>query len=171
MSVAALSQYTTPITPKESPWIQRSGSPSQEPAPSVVPSTVAKKSDVKKKRRTPPSRKLIRHVLRARAEAVRALVSFFAQLEKGPSEERRVISSEHLAKLYGGNDDGRRNSREVISFLRKRGASVAGLEDTISVEGEWAADALSTEWEGESSDVGRDDDLVWVPPGSTSGKD
>lgn len=104
------------------------------------------KEGKKQKRRKPPSRKLIRHVLRARAEAVRALVSFFAQLERSPEQHGR------------------------ITFLRNRGASIVGLEDSISIEGEWAADVLSSEFDSDAGvGSGRDEDLVWVPS-SSSGK-
>lgn len=93
---------------------------------------------------------LIRHVLRARVEAVKALVAFIAHIEKGPQEERRVKSSKHLAELYGNAQEGWRNGREIVSFLRKRGATIAGLEDSIRFEGEWVGEAVSSDWEGES---------------------
>jgi hypothetical protein len=103
------------------------------------------------------------HVLRARAEAVKALVSF-AQLEKG-SEEPRVRSSIHLVELNGRDQEGRRYAREVVLFLRQRGARIVGLENSINVEGEWLANPVSSDWEGEASDAGaaRDDDVIWVP--------
>jgi glycerol-3-phosphate O-acyltransferase / dihydroxyacetone phosphate acyltransferase len=163
MPVAALSQYTTPVIPPESAILQKYKKTEAEPAPSVVPASDESK-DRRNRRRKAPSRKIIRHVLRARAEAVKALVSFFAQLEKG-SEEPRVRSSIHLAELYGRDQEGRRYAREVVQFLRHRGARIVGLENSINVEGEWLANPVSSDWEGETSDAGavRDDDVIWVP--------
>ena len=151
LAVSALGQYTTPFIPPENPWVQPRAN-SDEPAPSVVLSP----PDRGKRRRKAPSRRLIRHVLRARVEAVKALVAFIAHIEKGASEERRVKSSQHLAELYGNGQEGWRNGREIVSFLRKRGATIAGLEDSIRFEGEWVGGAVSSDWEGENSDVKED---------------
>ncbi|KXN90629.1 Glycerol-3-phosphate O-acyltransferase 2 [Leucoagaricus sp. SymC.cos] len=105
--------------------------------------------------RRPPSRKLVRHVLRARAEAVRALAAFFKQLQcEGP--EKKVYASAHLARVHGGGtvmhtnmegieeEEGWRYGREVIEFLRSRGARIP-MSENIRIEGEWAA--LSSEKE------------------------
>lgn len=89
----------------------------------------------------------MRHVLRARAEAVRSLASFIARLEAGPAE-KRVHASVHLARVYGGVENstepsdtnhiiGWRRAHEVVSYLRVRGAKIATLERGI--EGDWAA--------------------------------
>ena len=89
----------------------------------------------------------MRHVLRARAEAVRSLASFIAHLEAGPAE-KRVRASVHLARVYGGVESssgpsetsrtiGWRRAHEVVSYLRARGAKIAALERGI--EAEWAA--------------------------------
>jgi glycerol-3-phosphate O-acyltransferase/dihydroxyacetone phosphate acyltransferase len=123
----------------------------------------------------------MRHVLRARAEAVRALAAFFEQLEK-EDNEKHVRASAHLARVYGGWVDeakeqqatlegaeptvGWRSAKEVAGFLRKRGAKIPTLVRSVCIEGEWAA--LSSEGEGspayEDSDAGleRDDSAVWV---------
>jgi len=158
---SALGQYTTPFIPPENPWVQPRAN-GDEPAPSVVPSPPNRG----KRRSKAPSRKLIRHVLRARVEAVKALVAFIAHLEKGAPEERRVNSSKHLAELYGNGQEGWRNGREIVSFLRKRGAATTGLEDSIRFEGEWVGETLSSDWSGENSDV-KEDDLVWIPSSSS----
>lgn len=157
----ALGQYTTPFIPPENPWVQPRANP-DEPAPSAVLSPPHRG----KHRRKTPSRRLIRHVLRARAEAVRVLVTFIAHIEKGAPEERRVKSSRHLAELHGNGEEGWRNGREVIAFLKKRGATIAGLEETIRFEGEWVGETVSSDWEGETSDA-REDDLVWIPSSSS----
>lgn len=162
LAVSALGQYTTPFIPPENPWVQPRAN-ADEPAPSVVLSPPHRG----KRRRKAPSRRLIRHVLRARAEAVKALIAFIAHIEKGVPQEGRVKSSEHLAGLYGNGEEGWRNGREIISFLRKRGASIAGLEESIRFEGEWIGETMSSDWEGETGDA-REDDLVWVPSASVS---
>lgn len=187
MSLAALKQYTTPLTPPESPWVTRvkngqakASTSTLESTPTPTPALAPSDRDAKGRRRHPPSRRLVRHVLRARAEAARALASFFAQLEK--SDATRVRASAHLARLYGGTIDvavvaheptsegvavrrevtGWRSAREVVAFLRQRGAKIASLEHEI--EGDWAA--LSSDGEGDSSDTvpDKDEDIIWVPP-------
>jgi len=159
---SALGQYTTPFIPPENPWVQPRTN-TDEPAPSIVPSPPHRG----KHRRKAPSRRLIRHVLRARVEAVKALVALIAHIEKGSPEERRVKSSKHLAEMYGNGQEGWRNGKEIVSFLRERGATIAGLEDSIRFEGEWVGEAVSSDWEGETSDV-KEDDLVLVPSSSSS---
>lgn len=159
---SALGQYTTPFVPPANPWVQPRAN-GDEPAPSLALSPPHRG----KHRRKAPSRKLIRHVLRARVEAVKALVAFIAHIEKGASDERRVKSSKHLAELYGNGEEGWRNGREIVSFLRKRGATIAGLEDTIRFEGEWVGETASSDWDGETSDAKEDGDLVWVPSSSS----
>jgi len=163
LAVSALGQYTTPFIPPENPWVQPR-TDGDEPAPSVVLSPPHRG----KHRRKAPSRRLIRHVLRARVEAVKALVAFIAHIEKGAPEERRVKSSKHLADVYGNGQEGWRNGREIVSYLRKRGATVAGLEDSIRFEGEWVGEAVSSDWDGETSDYAKEDDLVWVPSSSSN---
>ena len=122
----------------------------------------------------------MRHVLRARAEAVRAIASFFAALD-AENDEKDVLASVHLARQFGrveeirtkregeqGFDNemmetkGYRRAKEVSAFLRARGAKIPALE-LEEIEGDWA---LSSEDESTSiqSDKGEgDDELVWVP--------
>jgi len=100
-------------------------------------------------------------------EAVKALVAFIAHIEKGAPGERRVKSSQHLAKLYGDGQEGWRNGKEIVSFLRKRGATIAGLEDSIRFEGEWVGESASSDWEGENSDGVKEDGVVWIPSSSS----
>jgi glycerol-3-phosphate O-acyltransferase/dihydroxyacetone phosphate acyltransferase len=100
------------------------------------------------------------------------LAEFFEQLERSPSG-KRVRASAHLARMYGdpnidderqndatheGEDLGEkpmgwRSAKEVVAFLRKRGAKIPTLGRRI--EDEWAA--LSSEGEGEGSAVGDSD--------------
>ncbi|TBU25160.1 glycerol-3-phosphate-acyltransferase [Dichomitus squalens] len=205
LSLSAVAQYTVPRIPPENPWIDRSkakatsrpvtpalsspsvtGGPAESPASSTPTSTPAGPSTSAGsgpgRRRRPPSHRLIRHVLRARVEAAKALASLFAQLERAP-EGKHVCASVHLAQAFGGyvetpkepsretsagvetvpEPQGWRSAREVVAFLRSRGAKFRALE--ARVEGDWAA--LSSEGEGYESEgvsTSEMDDIVWVPP-------
>ena len=176
LSLAALSQYTTPPVPPESPWVEQSNRSSTPDLP-----TQAAEPPVVLKRKRPATRRIMRHVLRARGEAVRALASFFAALED-TGENKQVVASAHLARRFGWVDEvkvdmeahgqgpveaevqGYRHAREVILFLRSRGAKIATLEREI--EGGWAG-ALVSEEEGtpveSEAGEGEEDDIVWVP--------
>lgn len=173
LSLAALAQYTTPHIPAESPWINRSLS-----SASSLPAQVKEPSILSRKR--PASRMIMRHVLRARAEAVRAVASFFAALD-AEGDEKDVLASVHLARQFGrveevkskGEDGqdfdneavetkGYRRAREISAFLRARGAKIPALERE-EIGGEWT---LSSEEEGasiQSEKCEGDEDLVWVP--------
>ncbi|KAG1829658.1 hypothetical protein EV424DRAFT_1526312 [Suillus variegatus] len=155
LSLSALSQYTTPL----------------HRLPMSRPVRIAS-------RRRPSSRRIMRHLLRARGEAVKALAEFLTTLEAS-GEEKSVIASIHLAKRFGwveensptsladdgGDSDpvtdarGYRRAREVIAFLRSRGAKIATLDRKI--EGDWA---LSSDEDGTAGESEKDEeDLVWVP--------
>ena len=133
----------------------------------------------KKKHHRPPTRRIVRHVLRARIEAAKSLKSLFEQLERA-TDGKRVRASSHLARAFGGVVDpdgtpkhtadavewveeprGWRSAKEVVAFLRRRGAKIAQLEDKVA--GDWAAlssEGEFTEMDGES-DAGAD--IVFVP--------
>lgn len=112
-------------------------------------------------------------MLRTRVEAVKALASFFDQLERMKGS-RQLKASPHLAKMYGSfthasahgttADDvnlpveGWRDVHEVIRFLKERGAKIPSL----GLEDDWAA--LSSEGEGYSSPVEETDSMVWETP-------
>jgi glycerol-3-phosphate O-acyltransferase / dihydroxyacetone phosphate acyltransferase len=67
LSLAALSQYTTPRIPPANPWIDRP----LKAAAAVVPAAVEEPPvQAPPNRKPPPPRRMMRHVLRARAEAV-----------------------------------------------------------------------------------------------------
>jgi glycerol-3-phosphate O-acyltransferase/dihydroxyacetone phosphate acyltransferase len=160
LSLTALSQYTSPRVPPENPWIDRSKTTSPSP---VTPGTTDEKNSsnsVKDQaRRRPPSRRIVRHVLRARIDAIRALANFFDQLERN-EYGKKIRASTHLARLYGfvvesddlaGNPAGWRRVREVIEFLKTRGAKVPTAREDI--EG-WVVSSSSgdeystTDWRG-----------------------
>ncbi|GLB37088.1 putative phosphate acyltransferases [Lyophyllum shimeji] len=173
LSLAALSQYTTPPPRKENPWLDKPKTPEQgsrstspstvspgtaSPAPASISRTIVPMEEPPVKtrpKRRPPSRRLVRHVLRARVEAVKALAIFFDHLQRAPPSAR-VKASEHLARSYGHLVDvkmsesgetelqGWRDVSEVVAFLKRRGAKIPAL-GLGPVEGEWAA--LSSEGE------------------------
>ena len=154
--------------PPENPWIDR---PKTTPPPSVTPGTIDGKncSNVAEDqaKRRPPSRRIVRHVLRARIDAIRALATFFDQLERD-EYGKKIRASTHLARLYGfvvesDGLTGWRRVREVIEFLKTRGAKVPAAREDI-IEG-WAVSSSSgdeystTDWRGsELNPTGKDSD-------------
>ncbi|KAJ7782487.1 hypothetical protein DFH07DRAFT_935585 [Mycena maculata] len=176
-SLAALAPYTTPVVPKESEFINKpvsSAPDSPTPAPAVLPPTPEvgnmEPPVAARPKRRPPSRRIMRHVLRARVEAVKALAEFFEQLQRQSAQSRaqggyRVHASLHLAHLYGGvevvqapkvegegvagdaSEKGWREVGEVIAFLKNRGAKIPLMKHE-QIEGEWAA--LSSDAEGDA---------------------
>ncbi|KAJ2931481.1 hypothetical protein H1R20_g5595, partial [Candolleomyces eurysporus] len=171
LSLSALSQFMTPKTPAPNPWIERPRGPAKSESgdtPLVRSSSLTdlqlqKEPPVKTRAsRRPPSRRLVRHVLRARVEAVNALASLFDQLEEAGSQ-KRIRSSPHLAQTfgetivaqtvaegageYGGSSEateGYRAVKEVVAFLRQKGAKIPTLRHG-RIQGNWAA--LSSEGE------------------------
>ena len=135
MSLSAVGQYMSPRAPAPNPWVERPA----EPMPTVE-SEPEGTSVGKKRGRRPPSRRLVRHVLRARVEAVNALAGFLDQLST-ESATKRVYSSKHLAERYGDSNESRYAS-EVLAFLQKRGAVLPTLNDG----------PLRDRWAGSSDD-------------------
>lgn len=148
-SLTALAQYTATPIPPANVWITGNsqvlaGGVTTEPPVSPQPYRT----------RRPRSGRVMRHVLRARAEASRSLASFISQLETGPAD-KRVRASVHLARVYGGVESttgtsdissteeslptfiGWRHAHEVVSYLRGHGAKIAALERGIEIE--WVA--------------------------------
>ena len=148
-SLTALAQYTATPIPPANQWVTGN---SRVPAGGVA--TEPPVSQQPYRARRPRSGRVMRHVLRARAEASRSLASFIGQLETGPAD-KRVRASVHLARVYGGVESttgasdissteessptfvGWRHAHEVVSYLRGHGAKVAALER--SIEAEWVA--------------------------------
>ncbi|KAG5653047.1 hypothetical protein H0H81_002564 [Sphagnurus paluster] len=183
LSLTALSQYTTPPPPRINPWVQRPQTPQQTsnahsmtntssasasaPGSAVPPAEPPVKT---RSKRRPPSRRLVRHVLRARVEAVKALAVFFSHLRSAPPATH-VKASTHLAHLYGHVTEikdpetdaplvqGWRDVHEAVRFLQQRGAKIPSIE-MAAVEGQWAA--LSSD--GEDYTTTEDSEPpVWVP--------
>lgn len=175
LSLAALAQYKTPHIPAESPWIERKRlSTLSLPAQATEP-------PVNFRRTRPAWGRIMRHVLRARGEAVRAIASFFAQLvTQGDGKE--VVASLHLARRFGWVEEvetasegsessadekietkGYRRISEVIAFLKSKGAKIPVLEQE-EIEGHWDVALSSEEGTPTPSDSGDgDESLVWVP--------
>ena len=186
LSLGALSQFMTPKTPPPNPWIERTRGPAKSEtgdtplvrSSSLTDLQLQKEPPVKTRAsRRPPSRRLVRHVLRARVEAVNALASLFDQLEEAGSQ-KRIRSSSHLAQAFGGTivaqtvaegagngsnseaTEGYRAVKEVVSFLRQKGAKIPTLRHG-RFEGNWAA-ALSSEGE-EYTTSDEKEEPVWAP--------
>jgi len=85
VSLHVLSQCMALERPPENPWIERTGKVSDSEGSDGMVSGVCKGKRV----RRPPSRRLVRHVLRARVEAVSALGAFLREVEMG--EEGGII--------------------------------------------------------------------------------
>jgi len=136
LSSTALSPYTKPPTPPESPWIDRPRSPNNASDTDANGEAGSKRQeDVIVENcppRRPPSRRLVRHVLRSRVEAMNALAGFFDHLTRARVDEK-VKASPHLAKKFGGitvkvdllgvtdeqeTIEGWRYAAEVITFLQ-----------------------------------------------------
>ncbi|PPQ85479.1 hypothetical protein CVT24_008533, partial [Panaeolus cyanescens] len=153
LSLAALSPYTQPRIPAESPWVERKPKKTTKEEEEVKSSgglefSLQEEPPVKSKSiRRPPSRRLVRHVLKSRVEAMNALAAFFDHLGQD-SWNKRVRTSGHLARIYGGTvsengEEGWRTAGEIVNFLKKRGAKIptlgkGRLEDSwaLSSEGE-----------------------------------
>ncbi|KAF8798742.1 glycerol-3-phosphate-acyltransferase [Phlegmacium glaucopus] len=146
LSLTALSQYTKPPMPPANPWIDRPRTPNNT---SVTDEKVGGKTESKRQEevivenrppRRPPSRQLVRHVLRSRVEAMNALAGFFDQLACAGAG-KQVKASPHLAKRFGGrtssDEEGWRYGAEVMTFLQKRGANIPTLRQG-PLEDEWA---------------------------------
>ncbi|KAG5715948.1 Glycerol-3-phosphate O-acyltransferase 2 [Termitomyces sp. T112] len=172
LSIAALSQYTTPAPPKENPWIEKPKTPDQlsrSSSPSPLSSGSSSPTSISgvvntggeplakiRSTRRPPSRRLVRHVLKARVEAVKAFAIFLDNLLRAPPSTH-VKASVHLARSYGhlaevkSTDSdtvevcGWRDVHEIVQFLKQRGANIPVMQ-LSAFDGEWAA--LSSEGEG-----------------------
>lgn len=177
LSLAALSQYTSPNTPPENPWVDRPKTPAQNSETSnceLSPSAASSSKPITlingkptnepvaraKSKRRPPSRRIVRHVLRARIEAAKALSSLFDHLERTP-QPTDIKASVHLAQIYGYltegvksevtgelEYEGRRNVHEMIGFLTRKGGKIPTLKQT-GIEGEWAA--MTSEADGDGN--------------------
>jgi glycerol-3-phosphate O-acyltransferase / dihydroxyacetone phosphate acyltransferase len=169
--LAALAQYTVPLIPPENPWVER------KPEPTPAAPTLTTIADAKtRRRRKAPTRRLVRHVLRARTDAVRALAGLLTYLET-EAPQRQLVAAPHLARAYGGRvqsvppsgaaseidavEKGVRSAGEVVRFLRAKGARVAGLEEPI--EGDWVSLSPGELSPGSGLDSEREEP-TWVAP-------
>jgi len=176
LGAAALKPYMKPRTPPPSPWVARptgaSKSSTSTPDPQPQPESRRQRG------RKPASRRMIRHVLRARLDAARSLATFLGEVERSGSMLR---ASAHLALMFRGrlgqdgvsgvshdessdtglepteagiraqnppNRTGWRSAREVVGFLRARGARMATLVQSANAD--WAV--ASSEGEDEADE-------------------
>ncbi|KIY68481.1 glycerol-3-phosphate-acyltransferase [Cylindrobasidium torrendii FP15055 ss-10] len=158
LSLNALAQYTTPVLPKENPWIERpkkeeeASTPVQD-LPKLLPddpNLLVNEPPAKlRRKRRPQTRRIMRHLLRARVEAVKAVASLFDQLERSGSA-KRLRSSAHLARRFGWMDgaQGMRSAAEVIQYLIVRGAKIPAIRSSAD-DADWVA--LSSDGEGTST--------------------
>lgn len=147
----------------------------------------AKDSGKVKASRRPPTRRLIRHVLRARTEAARQLGAFLKRIDR-PGV--RVSASEHMVDIFGGGYEslhtqdpsevegfptGWRDGKEVMKYLKSKGARFERLYLEEDEQGyEWAALQSDTELSplespgsGSGSASGNEskaEDMDWVAP-------
>ncbi|KAF9566800.1 glycerol-3-phosphate-acyltransferase [Agrocybe pediades] len=173
LSSSALSQYTKPRIPPVSPWIDRPASQNPGPADnssmaSNAPTVAHTEPPVKARTpRRPPSRRLVRHVLRLRVEAVNALAAYFDHLAR-TGRDKKVKASPHLARMYGGqvqdgaSTEGWRYASEIITFLKKRGADIPTLGQG-PLRDDWA---LSSEGEGYTTGE-EAEEQTWIPSSSS----
>lgn len=168
LSLSALTPYTIPLTPLENPWIKKYRTPptqSEVNSPVTSPTTPVASNDSRsdsattvnntsvpadcvttnssstprKKPPRTPSRRLIRHVLRARSKAAFELASFFTQLENA-SPSKKVYASPHLARRFGGGLNDTSSDRKDFTFLPN--SSSASLSEEHANIGSGTAHAV-----------------------------
>ncbi|CAE6438453.1 hypothetical protein ACGC1H_006980 [Rhizoctonia solani] len=168
LSGTAVEPWTKPREPPANEWVKPSGTDSKKPAAETKPGTggVANIKPTPSRPQTrPASRGLVRHVLRARLHASRALASYLEELQHSdrllPAAHRILELDAGLsAKL--GDDEAlpRRHAIAVIDYLRGKGAKIAQLSHKDSSD--WAA--LSSDGEFDTPREERSEELTWVPP-------
>ncbi|KAJ1304729.1 hypothetical protein OPQ81_005867 [Rhizoctonia solani] len=179
LSTTAVEPWTKPRERPANEWIKPSPSDNKPPAvdtktgeaggiPNVTPSSSTSTTRPKGKRR-PASRGLIRHVLRARVHASRALANYLEELQRS---DRLLLATQPIpeldiglsAKLDDDQEIPRRRSLAVIDYLRGKGAKIAQLSHRDSSD--WAA--LSSDGEFDTPRDERSENLTWVPPQSSA---
>ncbi|KAF8608633.1 hypothetical protein BDV93DRAFT_518712 [Ceratobasidium sp. AG-I] len=167
LSRSAVEPWTKPRERPPNQWLQ----PTQKP--DDAPQTTPPSPGPKKKR--PASRSLIRHVLRARLDASRALASYLEELQR---LDRLVLASQYVPgldqgtrvptdKVHGDSNAttglaaSKRSAVAAIEYLRSKGARIAQLSNRDATD--WAA--LSSDGELDTPFDDRSE-LIWVPPQS-----
>ncbi|CUA66700.1 hypothetical protein RSOLAG22IIIB_00145 [Rhizoctonia solani] len=168
LSGTAVEPWTKPREPPANEWLNPSPKDSKPPAetkPAETGGVAAVKPTPSRPGKRPASRGLIRHVLRARLHASRALANYLEELQRSdrllPATERIFELDVGLsAKLDDEEVLPRRHALAVIDFLRSKGAKIAQLNHKDSSD--WAA--LSSDGEFDTPREERSDELTWVPP-------
>lgn len=164
LSRSAVEPWTKPRERPPNQWLQSTQKPDSAPE-ATPPSPLPKK-------KKPASRSLIRHVLRARLDASRALSSYLEELQRS---DRLVVASQYVpgldqeervptdkvheeSKATTGLLASKRSAVVAIEYLRKKGARIAQLSNRDATD--WAA--LSSDGELDTPFDDRSE-LVWVP--------
>lgn len=170
LSSSAVEPWTKPRERPANQWLQPTEKTETTPKASPPPSPRPKG----KKR--PASRSLIRHVLRARLNATRALANYLEELQRS---DRLILASQHVPGLDEGmrvpvnkvrvDSDTtvglaatKRPAMTAIAYLRSKGAKIAQL--SVKDTSDWAA--LSSDGEFDTPYDDRSEGLIWVPPQS-----
>jgi glycerol-3-phosphate O-acyltransferase/dihydroxyacetone phosphate acyltransferase len=173
LSGAAVEPWTKPRERPANQWIQPT--PKSDEAANT-PKVISVSSPRPKGKKRPASRSLIRHVLRARLNASRALASYLEELQRS---DRLIIASQYVPsldeetrvpvnKVLGDSSTSvgmgvpKRSAMSAITYLRTKGAKIAQLSARDTSD--WAA--LSSDGEPETPYDDRSEDLVWVAPRS-----
>lgn len=176
LSSAAVEPWTKPRERPANEWVKSTESkpPVAETKPGEaggVPNVAPPKptSTRPKGKKRPASRGLIRHVLRARLHASRALASYLEELQRSdrllPTTQRVPELDVGLsAKLGDDQELPRRHALAVVDYLRGKGAKIAQLSHRDSSD--WAA--LSSDGEFDTPRDERTENLTWVPPQSSA---
>lgn len=176
LSTTAVEPWTKPRARPVNEWVKPSPNDSKTLAvetkhdeaggvPKVAPPKPT--STRPKGKKLPASRNLIRHVLRARVRASRALADYLDELQRS---DRLLVATQRVpeldvglsAKLSGDQPLPRRHAVSVVDYLRGKGAKIAQLSHRDSSD--WAA--LSSDGEFDTPRDERSEELTWVPPRS-----
>ncbi|CAE6483869.1 unnamed protein product [Rhizoctonia solani] len=161
--------------PRERPaneWLNPAPTDNKPPTNETKPGEVGGVANVKpastRPQKRPASRGLIRHVLRARLHATRALASYFEELQRS---DRLLPATQCVSELDVGlssklGDDEilpRRHGLAVVDYLRSKGAQIAQLSHKNPSD--WAA--LSSDGEFDTPRDEHSENITWVPPHSS----
>ncbi|CAE6522533.1 unnamed protein product [Rhizoctonia solani] len=174
LSGTAVEPWTKPREPPANEWLKPSSTDSKPTAAETKPAETGGVANVKptpsRPKKRPASRGLIRHVLRARLQASRALASYLEELQRSDrllsATQRNPELDVGLSAKLGDDDETlpRRHARAVVDYLRGKGAKVTQLSHRDSSD--WAA--LSSDGEFDTPRDERSEELTWVPPQSSS---
>ncbi|KAG8731761.1 hypothetical protein FRC11_002459 [Ceratobasidium sp. 423] len=171
LSIAAIEPWTKPRERPANEWIKPSPTDAKPTAVETksgesggVPNVTPPKPTSTRGKKRPASRGLIRHVLRARLHASRALANYLEELQRSdrllPATQRIPELDVGLSGTLSDNQEiPRRHALAVVDYLRSKGAKIAQLSHKDSSD--WAA--LSSDGEFDTPRDERSENLTWVP--------